>query len=522
MKAKLRFSLVLSLAVIIAITSLTSAQYTGYQWGTAYQLVNIGDTAGTVSVNYYNQDGVEQTGSARNYSDLPSLGSVLVVQKKDDTSLNGTYSAIISADVPIAAIVNQQLYLPGGTNPYPPFSSYSGMSSGSRNVFLPAIMYNYYNFYTEIYIMNVGSSPATVNIQYYPATVQGSVIGKSGVTEQITIPANASKLVSQQNKTALGEVRCGKQSCFFGSATLTSTQDIAVVVNQHNPAQKKLMTYNGVTSGAVKLAVPNYMRTYYEYYTALTISNMDATKPACVRLTYTPDPVQSKKADGTPVDANSDTVVAEHVIPPLNSLLRFDGFTATDDQSDLDDTINFSQFFGTVQVESFVGTVGSTTCSSTVNLAGIINIESRRDRNSQGGSFNAIDVSSATNTIIAPIILADYYGYYTNLTIQNTTGISGNCTFTYTSGPDSSVPNQQKSYIHPITPYGQITVYEGRKGTPRGDINTDPFWSSASGRRFIGAAKIVCDSGVKVLGFTNEEKDIMYIDSMYTFNTINR
>jgi len=522
MKTKLRLSFTLAIVVILAITSLTSAQYPGYQWGTAYQLVNTGDASGTISVNYYDQNGVEQTGSARNYADLPPLGSVLVVQKKDDPGLNGTYSAIISADVPTSAIVNQQLYLPGGTNPYPPFSSYSGFSSGSRNVFLPAIMYNYYNFYTEIYIMNVGSSPATVDIRYYPATVQGSVIGKSGVTEQVTVPANASKLVSQQAKTALGEVRCGTQSCFFGSATLSSTQDIAVVVNQHNPVQKKLMTYNGVASGAVKLAVPNYMRTYYEYYTALTISNMDATNPACVRLTYTPDPTQSKKVNGTPIDVNQDTVVVEHVIPPLNSLLRFDGFTATDDQSDLDDLVNYSQFFGTVQVESFIGSIGSTTCSSAVNLAGIINIESRRDRNSQGGSFNAIDVSSATNTIIAPIILADYYGYYTNLTIQNTTNLAGTCTFTYMSGPDSSVPNQQKSYTHPITPFGQITIYEGRKGTPRGDINTDPFWNSASGRRFIGAAKIVCDSGVKVVGFTNEEKDIMYIDSMYTFSTINR
>jgi len=521
MKKKLQVSIILALVLVLVLSTISAAQYAGLEWGTAYQVVNIGDGAAEISIEYYNEAGQLNTEATKVLASIPSLGSQLVVQKKDDPKLGqGSFSAVISSSAPVAAIANQQLYKPGSTNPQPPFSSYSASDKGSTSVYLPAVMYNYYNFYTEMFIMNVGAGDATVDITYYPGTVNGVVIGTAGQTQRITVASNASKKVSQQAMSNLGAPAGSGNDTgrFFGSAYLKSDKDIVVVVNQHNPVQKKLLTYNGFTAGSTSVALPVHMRTFYEYYSALTILNTSSTQKACVNITYTPSTDQPQKVvAGSPV-----AIVANHTIDPLKSLMRFDGFTASDDQSDLDDNapVSYTQFYGSVLVES-VADAGKG-CQTAAPIVAFMNVESDRNKNSQAGAYNGVPSAQASETIIAPIIIADYFGYYTNLTIQNTTANSGSCTVTYTSGPDSANPNFSKSYSHPLTPYGSFTVYEGRKGTLRGDINTDAAWRTAKGSAFLGAAKITCPAGLKVVGFTNEERDIWGIDSMYTFNTINK
>ena len=78
---------------------------------------------------------------------------------------------VISSTGPIAAITNQQLNASGASsyNPQPPFSTYSGSDTGSLKVTLPAVMYNWYNYYTDIFIMNVGGGDASnVDISFIP------------------------------------------------------------------------------------------------------------------------------------------------------------------------------------------------------------------------------------------------------------------------------------------------------------------------------------------------------------------
>ena len=120
------------------------------------------------------------------------------------------------------------------------------------------------------------------------------------------------------------------------------------------------------------------------------------------------------------------------------------------------------------------------------------------------------------------MILADFYGYYTTMIVQNTTGTAGTCHITYTSdGIYSAVKNHSKTYDHTIPANGSFTVYEGRKGGQEvGDINSDTEWRSGGQKQFIGAAAINCD--VDVVAFVNEEADISLKDSMYTMNTFNK
>lgn len=511
-------TIVTMVILTLLLASLAQAQYAN-PWWTTYQVVNMGNAPANIVIDYYDANGNVQAAARKTFSNVPVGGSVLVVQFTDDPNLgSGRYSAVISADQPIAAITNQETAPAGGTSytPGPPFSTYSGQSAGGTKIILPAVMYNWYGYYTEIFIMNVGTGPANdVDITYIPGKMDiGNGLedtGASGVADlNNTIPQYASLHKSQQNMTQLGAPSGSFKGRFLGSAVITADQPIIAVVNQHNPSAYKLMTYNGFTGGATKVAAPSYMRNYYGYYTTLLVANPSATATAHVTITYTPDTSQPYYNEMEPGSTIGPVVVTYDILPQT-ALTRYDGPTATDGQSDLDDPPRaYRKFFGSVLVESDIDVVVQ------------VNVEARADGDGQAGSYNGIPVGEATQTVVAPVILADFYGYYTTLVVQNTTNTASTCVITYTSDNTySAVKNQSKAYTHNLPAGGSFTVYEGRKGGLEiGDINHDTFWRASGQRQFIGAATIHC--GVPVVAFVNEESDIPRRDSMYTMNTFNK
>lgn len=510
MQKRNRVILTIVVLAMLVLTSTVSAQYSGFSWTTAYQVVNMGNAPADVTVEYYDASGNIVAGATKTFQDIPVGGSQLVVQFIDDTGLgDGMYSAVISSDQPIAAIVNQQLVPVGATSysPKPPFSTYSGASSGSTTITLPAVMYNWYNYYTEIFVQNVGSADASnVDIAYIPGKIGAEFTGASGVADNdLAIPQFASIANSQQNKTALGAPSGTFAGRFLGSATITSDQPIIAVVNQHNVSAYKLMTYNGFAGGATDIAVPNYMRGYFGYYSTLLVANPSASQVAHVTLTYTPSGPYNVVSTGSvgPVTVSYD-------VDPQTALTRHDGLSATDAQSDLDDDPVYTRFFGSVAITSDIPVVAQ------------VNVEAVQSGDDQAGSFNGIPVSSATQNIVVPVILADYYSYYTTLVVQNTTGTDGSCDVTYTSDSVySAVKNHSKTYTHTLPGNEAFSVYEGRKGNIEvGDINHDPEWRAGGKQQFIGAASITCT--VNAVAFVNEESDISQKDSMYTFNTFNK
>lgn len=518
---KRRISIVGTIVLLsLLLVSVTYAQYPD-PWYTSYQVVNIGDTDADVIVDYYDSDGNVQTAAQRTFTDVAAGGSVLVLQFDETNLPNGAYSAVISADQPIAAITNQQLNPAGSTmwQGAPPFSTYSGESEGATLVTLPAVMYNWYGYYTEIYIMNIGNDDATnVDITYIPGKMDVGAgpenTGASGVTDNDNpIPQYASLYVSQENLTSLGAPSGTFTGRFLGSAVITSDQPIIAVVNQHNVGDSKLMTYNGFTVGAAEIAAPSYMRGYYGYYTTLLIANPDDAATAHVTVTYTPDtsnPAYNQAAPGSTVG----TVTVNHDVAPQTALTRYDGPGATDGQSDLDDHAEtghaFTRFFGSVSVES------------NIDVMVQVNVEAAASGAAQAGSYNGIPTASATEDIVAPVILADFWGYYTTMIVQNTTDTAGTCDITYTSdGTYSANKNHSETYSHALPASGSFTVYEGRAGGQEiGDINSDDVWAVGSQRWFIGAAEVSCS--VPVVAFVNEETDQSGTDSMYTMNTFNK
>jgi len=506
---KAKIGLILAVVLMLVVSSAAFAQYPGYSFTTAYQVVNMGDSNADITVDYYDSTGTLVAGATKVFSAVPPGGSQLVIQYIDDPSLtSGLYSAVISANQPVAAIVNQQLIANGSPtyNPVPPFASYTGESAGSTTVTLSAVMYNWYNYYTDIFIMNVGTATASnVDISYIPGAVNGIPTGASGVADNNnTINSLATIEKSQQGLSSLGAPSGTYAGRFLGSATITADQPVVVVVNQHNISASKLMTYNGFHSGSTHIADPNHMRGYFGYYSNLQIANPSTSATAHVNITYTPSGTYNVPVGGGSVVP----VTVSHNILPQTSLQRYDGPTSTVDQSDL---FNFyTRFYGSVDITSDIPVVAQ------------INIEATATGDDQGGSFTGIPVDTATTKIVLPVVLADYYGYYTTSIIQNVTGVDGSCNITYTSdGINSAVKNHSATYTHALPANGSFSVYEGRKGGQEvGDINHDTQWRSGSNKQFIGAATVVCT--VNAVAFQNEEKDILRKDSMYTFNTFNK
>jgi len=500
------YTLIILIALVMANT--VNAQYTGYSWSTAYQVVNMGTAPANIIINYYDSSGNVISAAQKTYTNVPIGGSRLVVQFTDDPNLpSGRYSAVISADQPIAAIANQQLVPVGASSytPNPPFSTYSGQSEGGNSIILPSIMYNWYGYYTDVYIMNVGTTNANdVDITFTPGEIGGVPTGASGVTDlNNTIAQYASIEKTQKNMSALGAPSGIYNGRFMGSATITADQPIIAIVNQHNENAYKLMTYNGFTNGSNDIAVPSYMRNYFGYYTTMMIGNPSNALTAKVTITYTPTGDYNTVSSGI-----VGPVTVEYEIPPMASLTRYDGPSASDDQSDLDDDPIYTRFYGSVRITSDNPVVVQ------------VNVEALASGDDQAGSYNGIPVSSATQDIVVPVILSKYYGYYTTLVVQNVTNNEGTCDITYTSdGTYSQVKNHSATYTHTLPASGAFTVYEGNKGAAQGDINRDPTnWGV--GTRFIGAATIHCT--VNAVAFVNEESDVSRRDSMYTFNTFNK
>ena len=511
MKSKIGKSLVLVLLLFIIITSTVNAQYAGFTWSTAYQVVNMGSGNTTINVDYYDSAGNVVTAAHKQYVDVPAGASRLVVQFTDDPNLSGgRYSAVVSSDrEPVAAVVNQQLVASGSTsyNPVPPFSSYSGVDEGSASVFLPAVAYNWYGYYTELYIMNIGTGTASnVDISYVPGSISGVATGNTGITDlNNTIPLYASITKSQQSLTTLGAPSGTYKDRFLGSAKITSDQPIVVIVNEHNPNVYKLFSYNGFPSSTdTDIAAPQIMRGYFGYYTTMTIANPSDSQTAAVQIIYTPSGAYNTVTSGSvgPVSVNYN-------IDPNTALTRYDGPDSKVAQSDLN---NYSRFFGSAEIKSTNG----------VPIVVEVNIEAVSTGDDQAGAYDGASIASATQNIVAPTIAADYYGYYTTMTVQNVTGVTGSCSVSYTSDSTySAVKNQSKAYNHTLPANGAFTVYEGRKGGQQvGDINSDVFWQSGGQKQFIGSASITCT--VNAVAFVNEEKDISQKDSMYTYNAFNK
>ncbi len=488
------------LVICLALASSANAQgrervYTGYQ------VMNLATCTGCdahVRIEYYKADGTLAK-FAQNVT-IPPGGSVNIQQKSETDLPDGVYSAVLASDFPIAAVLGQIQSDPATLDLVysGPFAAYTGKSSGSTTVALPNIDVNWYGFETVGHIQNVGDATAHVIVQYRAASFDGVLAGQASIPPMTyAIPArSAMTLDPNQVANQLVATSGTFQGRFFGAAVFISDQPLVAVADETDVAHGVKFGYEGFgdADSGMELLAPTIMWRWYGTYTSLSI--MNPTFARCtVRIVY-------KAGSGSllfgGMDGAGQTYEVTFALDAGEMSTRWEGGRA----GDLN--YKFARFLGTAHIYSACDIVAK------VN-------QTQYEPNDRGqwpsGSYNAVAIAGLTTKVAAPLIQADWYGYFTSLQCANAD--LGSVTWLRIDYRDIGHPETRTTY-HTIPPGGSITLYEGQC--------LDPPWSDLSCQpdvHFNGAAIITSQSGQKIACTVNEVGGKERWDNMGTYNAIN-
>jgi hypothetical protein len=278
----------------------------------------------------------------------------------------------LSSDQPIAAIVNQKT-----TGAQERSGSYSGEAAGSDSAYIPIAMKAFYGFDTEISIQNASGSAVSATVSYYNQAGTEIASAEDSCTN---LAVGAACRLNQADNANL-------PSSFNGSASVSSTGPVVVVVNQNGP--NKQNTYNGFYSGGPVLSAPIIMNAYYGFKTVVQVQNV-GTAATQIKATY---------SDGK--------VVTSGAVQP-NSAVSFYNWTES----------HASNYVGSAKFESLAGQ----------NLVGMVN----QTNDVQSSSYNLF--VGGAGTFVLPTIMRNFYDYSTSFQIQNVSTLPCDCAVTYDDG----------------------------------------------------------------------------------------
>jgi hypothetical protein len=197
--------------------------YGGYNTGMGIQ--NTTNTAGTVTINYYDSSGTATTTTAS----IAANGSLGVYQGTN-IAADGAYTAKITGSVAIAAIVNE---VAPSTTSAQQSTAYNTFASGSTTLNLPLVESTGTDGWsTGEGIMNTGTVVANVAVVYYD-TSTGAMLG---TPQNISLQPNAFWGLYQPTGGLPGGDRAS-------AAVHTLGGQVAVICNESNATS--FMSYNG-------------------------------------------------------------------------------------------------------------------------------------------------------------------------------------------------------------------------------------------------------------------------------------
>ena len=205
-------------------------------WHTPFIVQNVGTVATSLTVTFYSfADGSPV--ATRTATVQPGRSFVDSPRDEADLPGNAQFSVVItSAGAPVVAVVNEHQG-PGAGNEA---LSYSGISSGSTASYLPLVSKMVSGWLTTMIIQNVGSASTTASASFT------SLDGTKTATLTRSMAPGRSAVIDPRFESALAD---GTEY----SATVTASQPIAVVANNHNDLSGTIApmgdSYNGVTVG---------------------------------------------------------------------------------------------------------------------------------------------------------------------------------------------------------------------------------------------------------------------------------
>jgi len=396
---------------------------------TGFQLQNTdGTTTAIISVAFYDigeNDGIEEytfnlpdiaPNASRSFY-VPSFSSF-------STMISGSYSAIVSSNVELNALVNEVTC--SGSTPFV-YGSHSGagMDDLGTTVYIPFVISRAYaqGFSSYISVQNAASGDNNVKIEFFRP-------GNAVAVETFT-------LLLKKGETWYLDLDSGMYATanllgFSGAAKITGAGPVASVVNYGPANSSMLASFNGMTTGSQKLFAPQVTKFAFAgvYTSGLTVYNPNPTA--------TPFKVEFiRSGQTTPVYTYTGSVSANNV---------------------------WIQYVGSLSglPNGFNGTAVVTVTSGTNKVYGIATMASN---SGESTAINLVPVEDASNILYFPqIVRTAFGGYESGWQVVNTTGVPVNLTVEYwrdtnvktytqhlTLGANSAVTNYVGSSIFETT-----------------------------------------------------------------------
>ncbi|MFV9506374.1 MAG: hypothetical protein AB4911_17625 [Oscillochloridaceae bacterium umkhey_bin13] len=431
----------------------------GITWTTGFQVQNLGTAETTVEIQLINEDGTTA-------ATIPAAGAPA---ERIGVNRSKTYfpvpnvaagfrgSAIISADQPVAAILN--ILGNSGVAGQPFYSeAASGITEGALEVKLPLIQRGNAGFNTWFAVQNTGSSDASVTVEYTPG-----LAGTTFTSSAVTIRPGASRIFDQATLTNLGDR-------FVGSAVVKGNQPLAVIVNQVGTGNLRTqLTYSGFGQGSNSVVLPLVQQANGGFFSGIAIQNVGTTS-ATVNVAFGANTV------GAAVPAN----------PAAITLAAGQGTTIL---------VNGAG--------RYVGSATVTTGGADQQVVVVVNQLSDRF----GTAYEGIASSAATSKVSLPLLMANNGGFFTGVQCRNTGTGSATVSLAYTS--NTIVGNT-------FTPTAEsATLAAGASVTWLQNAN-----AGIGTQRYVGGGTVTASTGT-VVCIVNQLAPGNAGDAFLTYNGVN-
>ena len=439
------FKVILAAALLLAMMAMAvpgaNAQL-NITWSTGFQIQNLSASTANVSITFYQQNGTALTP----YSDTLSPNG-----SKTYSVLNGTAgpsvpagfngSAVISADQPVAAILN----ISGNNFAYG--GSASGISAGATKVSLPLIQKNNGGFDTWCSIQNAGTAAASVSVTFAPRDASS---GNAHTTAAVTVQPGAAMTIDTTAISQLG-------SRFVGAATVNSpTQPVAAICNQTGlGASKTLLTYDGFGGGSTNVRVPLVQNgngaSNNLFASGISIQNV-GTATTNITVQFSPN----TRGTFQPQTITFNNVAA--------------GQTKTINTANATTNANAPGFGGNTAALRYVGS--ATITSSGQPLVAVVN---QIGASSTGSSYEGYNPANGTAKVSLPLLMANNGGFNTAFQCQNVGNTNATITVQYG-------PNRPPLTFVPANVTQSIAA--GQAGAPISQA------AASGGNRYVGSARV--------------------------------
>jgi hypothetical protein len=486
MKAVRRFSIMLMAALLaLALLPLTAAaQTTSTVTTSGFQVQNLSQSSpANITIQYI--DATTQAQVATQSATIPAGGSLTFVpfsapgyvQMSAPAGFRG--SVAILSDQPIVAVTNIL-----GANAALG-DSYGGFTSGASSLNLPLIVRNNFGIDTSITVQNVGSAPATVTISYTPGFA-----GNAGSEPPFTLAPGASRTIYQKDNTALGTGTPG----FVGSATVSATGSpvVATVLQEGNG---QLMAYNAFPAGtgSSTVALPLILGNNFGAFTGIQVLNT-GTQATNATITFSANTVTAPVGGLTPC-----------ATPPARQLTINPNKTGTLIQNAGTGSAPFDAFFnGCIYI-------GGATVTSDNGQPLFVTVNQVASTSKDASTYAGFNPTTATDKVLAPLVVANNFGTFSGVQVQNVGTSATSVTITY--GPNTfqgtpppgftlcPTPTPRTTTVQAGASFTFLQTYIAGQPTGLSPIGSDSQFQSCM---YVGSATITAGSGGKIAAIVNQ------------------